>query len=197
VSRLGHALAALAGAALLGSAPAAAATGVSIDVARIVVSQRLAPGGVYRLPAFGIRNPGSERTVYRLGVTYLQGQTGKRPPAEWFHFTPDTIVLDAGESQAVSARVELPPGADSGDYAALVGAQIVPEQSGARVGAAAAARLTFAVEPSSGLEAWLRRIERLFSDQAPWSWFFPVLVASTLLAWRLGRRYSISVARRS
>jgi hypothetical protein len=181
---------------LWGVAPAAADTGVSIDVARIAVSQKLSPGGEYRLPAFAIRNPGNERTTYGLGVSYVEGQAGKQPPAGWFHFTPSSVTLDGGETRPVATRLDLPAGADPGDYAALVGAEIVREQEGARVGARAAARLTFVVEPSGGLEAWLRRARRFLSEHAPWSWLVPALIASWLAAWQLRRRFTVRVARR-
>lgn len=130
-------IAALTGASLLGGAPAGAATGVSIDVARIAVFEELAPGGVYLLPAFGIRNPGTKRTTYHLGVTYIESQSRKQPPVAWFRFEPSTVTLDGGEARAIGAGV--------GDYAALVGAEIAAERGGTRVGARAAARLTFVV----------------------------------------------------
>ena len=38
-------------------------TGVSISVEKIAISQKLLPGGAYRLPVFGVHNPGSERTT--------------------------------------------------------------------------------------------------------------------------------------
>lgn len=182
-------IAALTGASLLGGAPAGAATGVSIDVARIAVSAELAPGGVYRLPAFGIRNPGTKRTTYHLGVTYIESQSRKQPPVAWFRFEPSTVTLDGGEARAI--------GAGAGDYAALVGAEIAAERGGTRVGARAAARLTFVVQRSSALDAWWRRLLRFTSENAPWTWLLPGLLLASLLAWQLRRRYSFSVARRT
>lgn len=182
-------IAALTGASLLGGAPAGAATGVSIDVARIAVSAELAPGGVYLLPAFGIRNPGTKRTTYHLGVTYIESQSRKQPPVAWFRFEPSTVTLDGGEARAI--------GAGAGDYAALVGAEIAAERGGTRVGARAAARLTFVVQRSSALDAWWRRLLRFTSENAPWTWLLPGLLLASLLTWQLRRRYSFSVARRT
>src|SRR6266487_2842829 len=52
----------LAGVPLASGTPARASTGVSIDVGKIAISQKLLPGGAYRLPVFGVHNPAaSER----------------------------------------------------------------------------------------------------------------------------------------
>ena len=43
--------------------PAAGADrGVSVDLGRIDIDQKLEPGGSYTLPTMGVRNPGSELT---------------------------------------------------------------------------------------------------------------------------------------
>lgn len=187
---------ALAGAALLGAVPAGAAKSVAIDVSRIAITESLSPGGEYVLPTFGIRNPGTEPTTYRLTVTYVDGQSAQSPPESWFQFTPRAITLGPGQSRSIATRLELPPGADPGAYAALVGAQIVSEQGGTQVGATAAARLAFEVEPSSLLAAWWNRLKRLLAENAPWSWLVPALLVSLLVARQLRRRFAFTVARR-
>ena len=106
---------ALAGVALLGAAPAHASTGVSIDVGKIEISEQLSPGGEYHLPTFGVRNPGTETASYEIVVSYLDEPT-LRPPAGWFRFDPATLTLAAGESRPVSIVLDVPPGAEPGDY---------------------------------------------------------------------------------
>lgn len=190
-------LLAFAGVALLGAAPAAAAsTGVSIDIGSIAVSEVLVPGEEYKLPTFGVRNPGTEPTTYRLVVTYIDGQAAAAPPESWFRFEPGDMTVGPGESRPVHTRLVVPPDAEPGEYAALIGPQIVSQGSGAQVGAAAAAKLTFSVGESSGLGAWLRAILR-FLSQNLW-----ILAIGGLLLLLVGvrfmrRRFTLQVARRA
>jgi hypothetical protein len=178
------------------SAPVGASMGVSIDVGRIDVSEDLAPGGEYRLPAFGVRNPGTEPTTYKLVVSYIDGQDASRPAEAWFTFEPAELTLQPGESQPVQARLTLPVDSEPGTYAALIGPQIVSEGGGAQVGAAAAARLTFEVAPSSGWDAFLRWFSRLIAEQ-PAVLVMPGAALLLLVMWVLRRRFSISIARRA
>lgn len=195
--RATRSLIALAGVVLLGTAPAAlASTGVSIDVGSIAVSETLVPGEEYKLPSFGVRNPGTEPTAYRLVVTSIDGQTAAAPAESWFTFEPGDMTVGPGESRAVQTRLVVPPDAEPGAYAALIGPQIVSQGSGAQVGAAAAAKLTFTVGESDGLSAWLRAIARFLAEN-PWI----LAVAGLLLVYVgvrfLKRRFTLQVARRA
>ena len=187
----------IAGVALLGAAPAvAASTGVSIDVGSIAVSEELVPGGEYRLPTFGVRNPGTEPTTYRLVVTYVDGQLAAAPPEAWFAFEPGELTLGPEEARAVVSRVVVPPDAEPGEYAALIGPQIVQAGTGAQVGAAAAVRLTFTVGESSGIDAWLRMLGRFLAEN-PWPLALVGLAVLYLVSRYLRRRFTFRVARRA
>jgi hypothetical protein len=186
----------LIGAAFIGAAPVAASMAVSIDVGRIDVTEQLAPGGEYRLPTFGVRNPGTEPTTYKLTVSGIDGQAALLPDAAWFSFEPAEFTLGPGESRPVQAVITLPPDSEPGAYTALIGPQIVAEGTGAQVGAAAAARLSFTVAPSSWLEGVARTILRLIGEQ-PWLLALPALVVLAVGAWFLRRRFSFSIARRA
>jgi hypothetical protein len=194
--RLARALLAVWLATLGVAAPVVASMGVSIDVGSINVSEDLAPGGEYRLPAFGVRNPGTEPTTYKLVVSYIDDQEAGRPAEAWFTFEPAELTLQPGESRAVNARLTLPVDSEPGTYAALIGPQIVSQGGGAQVGAAAAARLTFEVAPSSGFDAFLRWLGRLITEQPA---LLAIPIASLLLIaiWVMRRRFSISIARRA
>lgn len=185
----------LAGIALIGAVPATASTGVSIDVARIAVSEDLQAGNEYRLPTFGVRNPGTEPTAYVLTVSYVDDQQALQPPASWFEFTPGELTLEPEVSRPVQTTLRVPPDAEPGDYAALIGPQIASTGSGAHVGAAAAARLSFTVVPSSWLEGWLRWLWGLIGEH-PWLLLIPALIGLAVAWWFLGRRYAFSVSRR-
>ena len=186
----------VAGVLAVGATPALADRGVAIDLGRIEIEQALTPGGSYQLPTIGVRNPGTETTSYRLAASPVESDDAEPPPESWFEFEPAELTLEAGETRAVRARIALPSGADPGDYIALVGAQIVTKSGGAQVGAAAAARTTFTVEPATTLDAWWLKVKTVFSEHGPWSWFLPALAGSLLALWWLARRFSFRVERR-
>jgi hypothetical protein len=184
------------GAALLVSAaPVFAGKAVSIDVGTIAVRERLVPGGEYRLPTFGVRNPGTEPTAYVIAVSYVDGQEALRPPAEWFTFSPDSFSLEVGASRPVEARLTIPGDAEPGDYQALIGPQIVSDGTGASVGAGAAARLSFSVDPSSALDAFLRQLFRFLAEN-PWVLVLAGLLLLIVVFWFLRRRFAFSISRR-
>ena len=152
-------------------------------------------GGDYRLPTFGVRNPGTESTSYALTISYVDGQEALRPPADWFSFEPATFSLGVGESRAVETRLEIPSDAEPGDYSALIGPQIAADGGGAQVGAGAAARLSVTCQPSSTVDAWLRMLMR-FLGQNPWIWIVGLAVLAVTAVRFLRRRFSFTVQRR-
>jgi hypothetical protein len=186
----------LAGACLLGGAPARADRGVAIDLGEVAVTDQLVPGAGYQLPVLGISNPGNERASYRMTVSYVTDQNAFEPPESWFRFDPAEFTLAPGETKAVRARLSLPIGADAGNYEALLGAQVVTEGEGGQVGAAAASRLSFTVEPASTLEAVWLKVKRFFTENVPWTYLVPAALLALLVGWHLRRRYQLTVARR-
>jgi hypothetical protein len=187
---------ALAAAVFVPAGSVGATTGVSIDVGSIAITEVLQSGEEYRLPTFGVRNPGTDSTSYEIAVTYLADQTALRPPADWFTFSPSSMTLEGGQSRPVSARITVAPGADPGEYLALIGPRIDGNGTGAQVGAAAAAKLTFTVEPSSWLEGALRQVWR-FIQENPWVVAIVGLVVLLIVMRLLRRRFSFSVARKA
>jgi hypothetical protein len=186
----------LVGLTLAAAVPVVATTGVSIDTSRVAVTETLVPGGEYRLPAFGVRNPGTESTSYIIVVTYVDRQEAHQPPAEWFSFTPGSLTLDGGQSRAVSASLEVPPDAEPGTYEALVGPQIAAEGSGAQIGAGAAARLTFTVSECDGFECWLRWIGRWIGEHA-YVLLIPAALTALVTTRIVRRRFAFSIQRRA
>lgn len=182
---------------LLTSGLAAADRGVALDLGRLDVAQKLTPGGGYRLPPLGVRNPGDEITSYKIVVSHVQGQNGKPIPQAWVHVKPAQLTLKPGRTQKVQARLDLPTGANPGDYEGLLAAQIVTKGKGAQVGAAAAAKLTFSVEASTWLGAQWYRIRTFLSGHEPWTWLIPALLATALLGIQLRRRFAFQVVRRA
>jgi hypothetical protein len=182
---------------LVSSGAAAADRGVALDLGRLDVAQKLTPGGGYRLPPLGVRNPGDEVTSYQIVVSHVEGQAGKPIPSAWVHVRPEQLTLKPGRTEKVQARLDLPTGADPGDYEGLLAAQIVTKGKGAQVGAAAAAKLTFSVEASTWLGAQWYRLRTFLSGHEPWTWLIPALLATALLGWQMRRRFALQVVRRA
>jgi hypothetical protein len=177
--------------------PASAAMGVALTLGKIEPGQPLSRGGVYTLPVLGVRNPGNETTHYRMGLAYVNGQAEQRVPEGWLRFSQGEFALAPGSNQAVAATIKVPIGATPGDYSALLQAAIVPAGGGTTVGAAAAARLTFVVRPSSMLEAWFLTAQRLVGECTPWSYLLPAVLLAVSSATWLMRRFSFRLERRA
>lgn len=181
----------------LSSGVAAADRGVALDLGRLDVAQTLTPGGGYRLPPLGVRNPGDEVTSYRIVVSHVDGQQGKPIPQDWVRVSPAQLTLKPGRTKKVEARLNLPTGANPGDYEGLLAAQIVTKGKGAQVGAAAAAKLTFSVESATLLGAWWYRARTFLSAHEPWTWLIPALLLTAAFGWQLRRRFALQVVRRA
>jgi hypothetical protein len=182
---------------LAGSDRALASRGVALDLGKLEIAETLTPGGGYRLPPVGVRNPGDEVTTYEMVVSSVQGQEGIPVPEDWFSFEPKTVTIEPGKTQKVQARLSLPTGANPGSYEGLLAAQIVTEGEGAQVGAAAAAKVTFEVEAATLLGAYWHKLSTWFRDNAPWTWVVPAVLASLLLLWQARRNFAFRVEKRA
>jgi hypothetical protein len=145
---------------------AVAGEGSPLDVRRIRVVDGLSPGESYRLPALAIRNHRASRTTYRLVVTADSPRAERRSPRRWLRFVPAAVVIDARRSRAVGAEIELPPDAQPGVYALVLGV---------RPGERDVARLTFRVEPAERMPAWRRQ------GAAFGAWVLPAFVGAILV----------------
>jgi hypothetical protein len=185
----------IAGAALPASAQEG--IGVALDTGRVDITQRLSKGGTYQLPVLGVRNPGGEAAIYTMGAGFLEGQAGRRTPEGWFSFSPQRFALEPGATQPVRVTLDIPTTARPAAYAALLHAQVAPRGEGTQIGAAAAAPVTFAVQPSTLPEAWLLRGRALLAERAPWSYALPLLFVMVMATRALARRFRFRIERRS
>ena len=83
------------GSILLAAGAASADRGVALDLGKLEIAETLTPGGGYRLPPVGVRNPGDEVTSYRMVVSHVQGQEGTPMPEDWLSFEPRELTLEA------------------------------------------------------------------------------------------------------
>ena len=182
---------------LLSAGTASAERGVALDLGKVEIAQALTPGGSYHLPPVGVRNPGDDRTTYRMVVSSVAGQSRAPVPESWVHFSPGEVTLGPGQTRKVQPRLSLPTGADPGNYEGLLAAQIVTGGASTQVGAAAAAKLTFEVESTTLLGAWWHKLSTASTEHSPWTWLVPAVLASALVASQLMRRFSFRVEKRT
>lgn len=182
---------------VLSAGTASAERGVALDLGTVEIAQALTPGGSYHLPPVGVRNPGDDRTTYRMVVSSIAGQSRAPVPESWVHFSPGEVTLGPGQTRKVQPRLSLPTGADPGNYEGLLAAQIVTGGVGSQVGAAAAAKLTFEVESTTLLGAWWHKLSTASTEHAPWTWLVPAVLALALVASWLMRRFSFRVEKRT
>ena len=182
---------------MLSAGTASAERGVALDLGKVEIAQALTPGGSYHLPPVGVRNPGDDRTTYRMVVSSVAGQSRAPVPESWIHFSPGEVTLGPGQTRKVQPRLSLPTGADPGNYEGLLAAQIVTGEAGTQVGAAAAAKLTFEIESTTLLGAWWHKLSTASTEHAPWTWLVPAVLTSALVASQLRRRFSFRVEKRT
>jgi hypothetical protein len=186
----------LAAAIVMPATSALAAQGVSVDLGRVQVDDRLRPGERYRLPTIGVTNPGDEAGSYRVVIGARDGQ--RAAPDTWFRLEPASFDLAPGETQAVEVELVLPPDADPDRYEQLISAQLAVGDSGAAaVGAAAASILTFEVTPSSLLQGLGLSAVSFFQAGHPWSTLAIAALLAVVVARWVARNFEFAVKRRS
>ena len=190
---------ALAAALLAPASGVRADVGVGVNLGKIDIDDKLAPGGRYNLPSLGVINTGDEPGDYEVVISYMGDQDEARPPADWFEFEPQRFFLEAGGSQLVEIRIVLPSGAGPDDYFALIEAHPVPDdEEGVNISVAAATKLTFTVRPSNLLAAWILQAQNFIEDGEPWTYVIPASLVLLLVVYLLRRnfRFRFGVERR-
>ena len=152
-------------------AVALASIGVGVGTGRIAVSEKLRAGGIYTLPSVVVFNTGTETANYTMAVTLNETQLQLKPNPQWFSFSPSQFQLSPGRSQTVTPTIHLPVRVPPGDYFGYLEAhpQETAQQGTAKVGVAAATKLSFSVKASSLLWAVLYRLLNLYRQFEPWS----------------------------
>lgn len=187
---------------LLSARAATASVGAGVMVGTIAVTDPVHPGGVYHLPPTMIINSGDVPTDYVMRVRSVKSDTTKSPDPSWFRFDPARSRLTPMQTRRVAIMMTVPIDAEPGPYEVLVSNEVdLPKTGkahGARVVAAAATTVKFAVAPTDWLSALYFRIRGLLSQWMPWSCIVPMaLFLAMLLALALRRyRFSFALARR-
>jgi hypothetical protein len=167
----------LAATALLSSTDAD--TGIGITVASIDVDKGLKAGTRTDLPAVDIFNTGSTPQSYAVVVSTRTNQPELRPSPSWIDVSPRKFTLEPGKSQSLDLRLSVPSDARTGEYFALIGAEVdSPDQS---IQPGVATKLTFSVVETSWLEGRRNEINRWLEDGMPWTALGPAAVLGLLL----------------
>jgi hypothetical protein len=183
----------LAGCIAATATPSLADRGVSLTIGRFEIDQKLTKGREYTLAGFGVKNPGTETTTYRLGTMEVRGE--ELAPAEWFTFAEREVSLQGGAERAIPVKLVVPGSAKPGRYQAYLKAEIAPgDGAGTSVGAAAAAPVVFEVKASSLVEEWRTEASDAVDATAPWGYIGAGLAALAGLAYFLRRKLAISIA---
>ena len=183
-------VAVLTGLALLAvPAVAAADVGVGVGTGKIEIQETIKTGGIYTLPAVTVFNTGTEKSAYKMLVTFNQTQPQLKPKAEWFSFSPAQFELEPNKSQVVTPTLHAPLRAQPGDYFAYLEARPAEtvQQGTATIGVAAATKLSFKMGQSNILFAIGYRLLSLYRQFEPWSQIVSVAVVLVIILSLLNR----------
>lgn len=169
---------------------ALASIGVGVGTGRINVADKLRAGGIYKLPPVTVFNTGTETANYSMYVTLNQTQRQLKPDPKWFSFSPAQFRLAPGRSQIVTPYINLPVSMPPGNYFAYLEAHPLEtaKQGTAKIGVAAATKLSFSVKASNIFFAILYRLLSLYREFEPWSQLATALLAVGVV-YKITRRF--------
>jgi hypothetical protein len=113
-------------------------------------------GGTTHVHAMYVVNTGTVMSRYKIAAKPIQRGNWRTIPAGWVVLPTTTLTLTPRQGAWVQVALKVPAGTQPGRYATNLVASTVASGSGARFGAAAAAKLTFDLPDRSGLRlpAW-------------------------------------------
>ena len=159
-----------------------------MNTGALAVETSLEPGKGYFLPKIGVINTGDEVTTYAMSIGFIAGQPERKPDDGWFSFNPQRFTLEPGQSRDIDVSLTVPTGANPGDYFVLVRAGTTSADGGqARVGVAAATKVSFSIESSSWLDAQRRQVDRWLYVWSPWTYLIPAGLLLAFLATKVRR----------
>jgi hypothetical protein len=145
--------------------------GVGVGTGKIVVTDKLKPGQIYKFPSVAVLNTGDEDGIYGLSIQYHEQQPELKPPLEWFSFDPNNFDLKPSEAKSVDVLVNIPLNAVPGEYFAYL--EATPKKKTidgiTAVSVAAAAKLYFTVEPANFIQGVYYRALSIWTLNEPWS----------------------------
>jgi hypothetical protein len=168
--------------------------GVGIMPGKITVNESLMPGGQYQLTSIQVVNTGTETAQYKMDVAQMGKQDELQPSNEFFSFNPESFKLEAEANQVISVSLNIPLGAEPGDYLAYVEAHPVSQNTGGTsIGVAAATKVYFTVKPASTWAGIMNMIGSFFKRNAPISYIVPGVIVVGILIFLVSRRLKLEL----
>jgi hypothetical protein len=180
--------------------PAAAGPGVRLSLGEVRIDQLLFVGTSYDLPSMIVSNPGDVVASYVMSLVEKDSEQ-LTIPEQWVALTPSVFELAPGETQTVEADLEIPQDARLGMYEGFLAAQLTSNDisgsgTGARLGAGAAATLSFEVGARTLIEAWASSAAAFWQDAGIWAYMATGGLALAVLVVWFRRRFSIQIVAR-
>jgi hypothetical protein len=139
-------------------------------------------------------NTGTQPVQYEVVLAPVTKQDQLQPTADFISITPKAFSLDPGANQVISAYLNIPFGAEPGDYLAYIEAHpTLQNQSGTNIGVAAAAKLYFTVSPASTFKSITNSAAGFFQRNAPVSYIVPGVIVLGIIIFIISRRVKLEV----
>lgn len=151
--------------------PVLATIGVGVGTGKILITEKLKAGIVYKIPPVTVVNTGDEPSDYSIGVAFLEKQPELKPDKSWFAFSPLDFHLNPGQAQQVNMTMTLPLKVIPGKYFAYLEGFPAKKAVGGKttVGIAAASKLYFEIAPSNLFEGIYYRAISVWRNNEPWT----------------------------
>lgn len=175
--------------------PTFARIGVGVGTGKIVVTEKLKPGQIYKFPPVTVLNTGDEEAIYKVSITYHEAQAEYMPPLDWFKFDPNDFNLKPSEAKSVDIRVNIPLKAVPGDYFAYIEASPLKksENGNTSVGVAAASKLYFTITPANFIEGVYYRTLSLWRLYEPWSTRVSIALGAVVAYFLFKKYFNIEI----
>ncbi len=162
---------------------ALATIGVGVGTGKIVVTEKLHAGIVYKLPSLTVINTGDETAEYSADVAFMEKQPEMKPDKSWFSFEPLNFNLEPGQVQKVEITLTLPLKVVPGKYFAFLEGFPTKKASGGQttIGIAAASKLYFEITPSNIFQGVYYRVLSLWKNNQPYSNFLGGSVVAVIV----------------
>lgn len=157
--------------------------GVGVGTGRVTIEEPLKAGGIYNIPSVVVFNTGDEQSDYTMGLLYDGDWKGLKPEKSWFSYEPEKMPLDPGKGGEMKIKLTLPLKVEPGEYFAFLTAHPAAktQNGGTQLGVAAAAKLSFSVEPANWFQGMLFRIINLIRIYKTWIYIFLGLLVAVMI----------------
>lgn len=171
--------------------------GVGVGLGKIEIEEPIKAGSIYRLPEIVVYNTGDQEANYAMHLTLNERQEELKPDPAWFRFEPSNFKLKPNESRVVTPIFAPPLSTPEGNYFGYLEAypDATTEQGSAKIGVAAATKLSFKVVSSSLMQAIINRLKALYLKYSPITYLATAILVLIMLSLLLRKfiRFDIKI----